>query len=153
MMFYKYLKKDTGIKRYPEMDINQDLVVCGIAFHDMEKIHEYSFDGAVVEYSDTGRFIGHTVMACNRIYAKIREISNFPKEIEDQILHIIASHAGEYDPIRLPSTLEANVVHLVDFMDSRLVHFQQEKESAEEDQVWKKDYYSDSWMFFGRKEQ
>jgi 3'-5' exoribonuclease len=140
------------MKRYPEMTINRDLVIAGIAFHDMEKMHEYDFSGTVVEYTDTGHFVGHTLMACNSIYQKIRSIEGFPKNLEDQIIHIVAAHAGEYDPIRLPSTLEANIVHLVDFLDSRLVHFQQEKEKAEPEQKWKKDYYSGNWMYFGGDE-
>ena len=131
------------------MSINKDLVICGIAFHDMEKIHEYEFDGAVIDDSNTGHFIGHTVMACNLIYEKIRHIDGFPKELEDHIIHIVAAHAGEYDPIRLPATLEANMVHLVDYLDSRLVHFQQEIDKKEDDQVWKKDYFTNSWMFLG----
>jgi 3'-5' exoribonuclease len=138
-----------AMSHYPEMSINQDLVICGIALHDMEKIHEYNFDGAVVDYSDTGHFVGHTVMACNSIYEKIRHIEGFPKQLEDHVIHIVAAHAGEYDPIRLPATLEANMVHLVDYLDSRLVHFQQEIEKKEEDQKWKKDFYTNAWMFLG----
>jgi len=136
---------------YPDMPINRDLVIAGVSFHDMEKVHEYTYDGVSIEYSDTGHFVGHTVMAMNMLYHKIRGIKDFPKDTEDQILHIVAAHAGEYDPIRLPSTLEANLVHLVDFLDSRLVHFKQEMDSAEEGQRWKKDFYGQAWMFFGNQ--
>jgi len=139
------------IDEYPEMDIDKDMVICGIAFHDMEKINEYSYDGVVIEHSDTGRFIGHTVMACNSLYAKIKEIKDFPQNLADHIIHIVAAHAGEYDPIRLPATQEATLVHLVDFLDSRLVHLQQEKDSIGPNTGWKKDYYTGNWMFFDNK--
>jgi len=136
-----------SISIYSEMNIDKDFVVAGISFHDMEKINEYSFDGVSIEYTDTGHFVGHAVMSCNSLSKAIEKINDFPKEIEDHIIHIVAAHAGEYDPIRLPSTLEANLVHLVDYLDSRLVHIQQEKEKAEEGTVWKKDYYSNSWLY------
>ncbi len=132
---------------YPEMKIDLDLVLCGIFFHDMEKIEEYTYSGATIEYSDTGHFVGHTVMACNKLYHEIRKIDNFPKMLEDKLLNIVAAHAGEYDPIRLPATLEAHMVHLVDLLDSRLVHVKQEIDATESNIRWKKDYYADGWLF------
>ena len=141
------------IDDYPEMNIDKSMVICGIAFHDMEKINEYSYDGVVIEHTDTGHFVGHTVMACNSLYARIKEIEGFPQKLTDHIIHIVAAHAGEYDPIRLPATQEATLVHLVDFLDSRLVHLQQEKESISPDVRWKKDYYTGNWMFFNNNNQ
>ena len=66
--------------------------------------------------------MGHISIGTTLIDRKILEIENFPKEMEFQLKHIILSHHGklEYGSPKRPATLEAQLVHHLDDMDSKI---------------------------------
>lgn len=99
-------------------DINIDYIISGAVLHDIGKIQEYTNDGKI---SDLGKYRDHISLGQEII-------SNFKSgiDITDRELlplyHIIASHHGklEYGSTKIPSTKEAFVVHIADYIDSHM---------------------------------
>jgi 3'-5' exoribonuclease len=62
------------------------------------------------------------VMTAQKIREKASAISGFPALLEHHITHIVLAHHGqlEYGSPKLPMTLEALLVHLIDTVDSRV---------------------------------
>jgi 3'-5' exoribonuclease len=105
---------------YPMAD--RDLLVAGALLHDIGKTRELSWDKGGFEYTDEGRLVGHLVMTAQKIREKASRIAGFPALLEQHITHLVLAHHGrlEYGSPKLPMTLEALLVHLVDEMDSRV---------------------------------
>ena len=59
--------------------------------------------------------------------------TNKDSEIVMQLLHMIASHHGkiEYGAISLPATREAEILHELDMLDSRLYQYEDEYKKIE----------------------
>ena len=137
--------------RYPEID--PEVLLLGAFLHDMGKIDELTYERDL-GYSDEGQLIGHVVMAVSMVEAKAKEAEKlsgeeFPHELLLRLKHMIVSHHGEYEfgSPKLPMTLEAIALHLLDNLDAKIY-------SA--GQILKEDVNSDSpWTSFnaamGRK--
>ncbi len=104
---------------YPVVD--RDLVLAGAFLHDIGKTKELSFDRGT-EYTDEGRLVGHLVMTSQWIHERARKIEGFPVLLEQHLVHLVLAHHGslEYGSPKVPSTLEALVVHQLDELDSRI---------------------------------
>lgn len=101
--------------------LNYDFLIFGAIFHDIGKIWELSVDEGI-KYTDRGRLVGHMTLACELIDAKAIQIEGFPLELKDILKHIILSHHGrlEYGSPKRPKFLEAQIVAMVDEMDSKI---------------------------------
>jgi len=110
---------DRVADHYPEL--NRDLVVAGIALHDLGKIEELSYQGAF-HYSTRGQLVGHIAIAVDLVRDKMKELPGFPAELRDRIEHMILAHHGklEFGSPREPMFPEALVVHYLDDLDSKL---------------------------------
>jgi 3'-5' exoribonuclease len=106
--------------------IDKDLLITGGILHDIGKIYELSYD-RVVEYSDSGRLIGHITIGLEMIDERIAAIPDFPKQKAMELRHLILSHHGalEYGSPKRPKTLEALIVHHMDDMDAKVNAFQE----------------------------
>ncbi len=104
---------------YPMAD--RDLLVAGALLHDICKVKELSYEKSF-EYTDEGRLVGHLVMTAQKIRQHASRIEGFPPLLEQHITHLVLAHHGrlEYGSPKLPMTLEALLVHLIDEMDSRV---------------------------------
>jgi 3'-5' exoribonuclease len=117
--------------------VDRDLLVAGALLHDVGKVNELSYERGEknFEYTDQGRLVGHLVMTAQKIHEKAAGIPNFPPLLELHLTHIVLSHHGqlEYGSPKLPMTLEALLVHLIDTMDSRVAAWLEvmEKDSNE----------------------
>lgn len=101
------LKKVYGEK----MSINMDFLLSGALLHDVGKILEYiEKDGEFVK-SYEGKFVRHPFSGVGLAYRE---------GIPDEILHIIAVHAGEGNG-RWRST-EGIIVHHADFINFEPLH-------------------------------
>ncbi len=102
-------------------DIDRDVLVFGCAFHDFGKIFELSFDGGF-GYTDEGRLVGHIAIATALLDRKMREIPGFPQALEFHLKHLILSHHGrlDYGSPKRPATIEAQILHHLDDMDSKI---------------------------------
>jgi len=126
---------------YPELDM--DLLLMGAFLHDAGKIDELTYDREF-GYSDAGQLIGHVVMVLSTVEDKVAESERlasdkFPDELLLRLKHIIVSHHGEYEygSPKLPMTLEAIALHLLDNLDAKLYSVAQiMKEDAGGDSAW-----------------
>lgn len=101
--------------------LNRDLLIFGAIFHDIGKVWELSYDGAL-GYTDKGRLLGHMLLACELVEKKASRILGFSEDLKDMCKHIILSHHGkmEYGSPKRPKFLEAMLVALVDDLDSKM---------------------------------
>ncbi|MDD5723090.1 MAG: HD domain-containing protein [Syntrophales bacterium] len=109
---------DLVTRHYPQ--VNRDLAMAGGILHDIGKIHELSFDGAM-DYTDEGRLVGHIVLAVEFVNTKIAEIENFPRSLALELRHILLSHHGvlEFGSPKRPKTVEALIVNFIDDLDAK----------------------------------
>lgn len=102
-------------------DLDRDILLFGAAFHDFGKIYELSYNG-MFGYTDEGRLVGHITIGATLIDRKIRQMPGFPEPLEWQLKHIVLAHHGhlEYGSPKRPHTIEAQLLHHLDDMDSKL---------------------------------
>lgn len=112
-------------KHYTFLD--RSLLIFGAIYHDIGKIYELDISEGI-HYTQSGRLVGHMVLACEMIERKADAIQDFPVDLRDVLKHIVLSHHGklEYGSPKLPMIAEAIVVAMIDDLDSRmntLFHF------------------------------
>src|SRR6266550_6640025 len=121
---------------YPQL--NLDLLVAGILFHDSGKLWENALpeNGFIMNYNERGELIGHISIGLELVNALWRRLSvenaeawkNFVPASEDvrlHLLHLIGAHHGELEfgsPVA-PKTPEAMALHYIDNLDARLEMF------------------------------
>ena len=115
-------------EHYPQLD--GDLLVTGAFLHDMGKIHELTYERDLA-YSDEGQLLGHVVIAVGVLDKKMEEAAKlsgepFPEELALRLKHMIVSHHGEYEfgSPKLPMTIEAIALHLLDNLDAKIHQFE-----------------------------
>ncbi|MHC2067139.1 3'-5' exoribonuclease YhaM family protein [Bremerella sp. T1] len=112
---------------YPQVD--EDLLVMGVLFHDIGKVDELSSDKGLA-YSDEGQLIGHLVSGVSivdRLTAEAEKLSGekFPEELALRIKHMVVSHHGklEFGSPKVPMTAEALALHYIDSLDAHMHGF------------------------------
>ncbi|HMD00930.1 MAG TPA: HD domain-containing protein, partial [Ferruginibacter sp.] len=102
-------------------NLNRDLLIFGAIFHDIGKVWELSYDGAL-GYTNKGRLLGHMLLACELVEKKASRILGFSEDLKDMCKHIILSHHGklEYGSPKRPKFMEAVLVAMVDELDSKM---------------------------------
>jgi len=101
--------------------VNRNYVVAGAILHDLCKVYELS-SGPIVDYTIEGKLVGHLVKGVELIERFSRKIPDFPYDLKLHLKHIVVSHHGEteYGSPKVPSTLEASLVHYIDYLDSKM---------------------------------
>jgi 3'-5' exoribonuclease len=121
---------------YP--DLNVDLLVAGVLFHDCGKLWENQLpeSGFVMGYDERGELVGHISIGLELVNSLWRKLSadnadawkNLMPASEDvrlHLLHLIGAHHGEQQfgsPVN-PKTPEAMALHYIDNLDARLEMF------------------------------
>ena len=121
---------------YPEL--NLDLLLAGILFHDSGKLWENALpeNGFVMSYDELGELMGHISIGLELVNALWRRLNienadawkNLAPPSEDvrlHLLHLIGAHHGEKQlgsPVE-PKTPEAMALHYIDNLDARLEMF------------------------------
>jgi 3'-5' exoribonuclease len=126
---------------YPELD--RDLLLTGIFLHDIGKVDELSYDRAFA-YTDEGQLVGHLVMGVELLGAKVEQCTElmgepFPRELHLRLKHMIVSHHGAYEfgSPKLPMTLEAIALNLLDNLDAKIHAFSREiRDDPSRDSSW-----------------
>ncbi len=117
--------------------VDRDLLLAGVILHDVAKCREFVTSplGLVTEYSVSGELLGHLVMGAQAVAEAARALGT-PEEKSLLLQHMILSHHGEPDfgaAVR-PMCAEAEMLSLIDLMDSRMEIY---KENLEETDVGK----------------
>jgi 3'-5' exoribonuclease len=104
---------------YPQLD--RDLLLVGGFLHDIGKIQEFCYD-LTIDYSDSGRLIGHMVLGLEILQDKLKTQKSFPMDQAMLLKHLILSHHGEaeFGAVKLPMTMEALMLHFTDDMDAKM---------------------------------
>lgn len=105
--------------------LDQELLICGAALHDIGKIREYKTDElGFASYSPLGQGLGHMIYGIEMIEEEAQK-GNYDKERVELLKHIIASHHGEleYGAVAKPCIPEAVFIHNIDDADAKLEMF------------------------------
>jgi 3'-5' exoribonuclease len=118
-------------------NLDRNMILAGIMFHDIGKIYELSFDVAI-DYSDAGKLIGHMSLGLMAIEKLVDKIDDFPVEKKRLLEHILLSHHGSRDfgAQMIPATVEANVIHHLDNMDAKVNTYLGTAEKNRTDSQW-----------------
>ena len=121
-------------KIYPEL--NRDLMIAGVLFHDCGKLWENSYpeDGFGQIHSRYGEMLGHIPLGIelvNKLWGDLLDSSEFEQfseakpsteDVRLHLLHLIGSHHGQLEfgsPV-LPKTPEAYALHYIDNLDAKM---------------------------------
>jgi 3'-5' exoribonuclease len=121
---------------YPEL--NLDLLLVGILFHDSGKVWENQFSetGFVMGYDELGELVGHIsigIELVNSLWQKLsvenveawKGLVPASKDVRLHLLHLIGAHHRQHEfgsPV-VPKTPEAMALHYIDDLDSKLEMF------------------------------
>ena len=121
---------------YPQL--NADLLIAGILFHDSGKLWENQFSetGFVMGYDELGELVGHISIGLEIVNSLWRKLtvenadawetySPSSEDVRLHLLHLIGSHHGQKElgsPVE-PKTPEAMALHYIDNLDSKLEMF------------------------------
>jgi 3'-5' exoribonuclease len=121
---------------YPQL--NLDLLIAGILFHDSGKLWENQFSetGFVMSYDELGELVGHISIGLelvNSLWQKLaaenagiwKGCQPPSEDVRVHLLHLIGAHHGEMEfgsPVA-PKTPEAMALHYIDNLDARLEMF------------------------------
>ncbi len=103
---------------YPHLD--RQALFAGAVCHDLGKIWELT-SGITVDYTTSGRLIGHISLLLEHIAPFIKK-SGLEPELAEHLQHLILSHHGtlEFGSPKLPATAEAIILHYADNIDAKL---------------------------------
>ncbi len=108
-------------------NLSKDLVLAGVALHDMEKLNEILSDenGMSPGYSAAGQMLGHLAMGAIVIDARCRELG-IPEEKAMMMEHMILSHhyEPEFGSPKKPLFPEAELLHYLDMIDAKMFDFE-----------------------------
>jgi 3'-5' exoribonuclease len=116
---------------------DRDLLLAGALLHDIGKVTELSYEGDGFDYTDEGRLVGHLVMTAQKIREKALRIEGFPPLLEQHLTHLVLAHHGQldYGSPKVPMTIEAQIVHAIDSLDSRIASWL-EQMAKEPNDTW-----------------
>jgi 3'-5' exoribonuclease len=116
-------------------NLNKDLVMFGVIFHDMGKIYEYDPNPGF-KRTLIGITVGHIVLV-DRIIQKSCDRLGIAPVIADQLSHMVLSHHGvlEWGSPVTPKTPEAIFLHYLDNMNAKVFGMIQALDNAKKEEV------------------
>jgi 3'-5' exoribonuclease len=101
-------------------ELNKELLLAGCVLHDLAKTVELTYP--IMGYTTHGTLLGHLPMGMLIVSEAIDRIPGFSSELRMQVLHLILAHHGrlEWGSAILPRTREAQALHMIDLLDSRM---------------------------------
>lgn len=115
-------------------NLSKDLLLTGVAIHDIEKLNEIISDkhGVSPGYSFEGQMLGHIIQGVTLIHDKCRELG-IGEEKAVLLEHMILSHhyEPEFGSPKKPLFPEAEMLHYLDVMDARMFDMEEALASVE----------------------
>jgi 3'-5' exoribonuclease len=131
---------------------DRELLLCGVALHDVGKIKSYRLVSGVSERTEVGELLDH-IFVSGSMVSNVWDAAVRPEVAAEQadeaarrkalLLHIILSHHGKFEwasPV-LPRTPEAVLVHYCDVVSSTLYACFNAIEEAPEGEAWTDNVY------------
>lgn len=112
-------------------DLDRDLVLVGVLFHDLGKLRELGAMPAN-DYTIEGRLVGHVVIGRDLLIERCAAIEGFPCDLRLLLEHMVLSHQGKKEfasPVE-PMTPEALALHFIDDLDSKINQLRASREAA-----------------------
>ena len=103
--------------------LNKDLLLAGVALHDIEKLNELNSDenGVVPEYTFEGKMLGHLVMGVASIDERCNALGiDHEKCVLMQHMALSHHYEPEYGSPKKPLFPEAEMLHYLDMTDAKL---------------------------------
>ncbi|MCP5048503.1 MAG: HD domain-containing protein [bacterium] len=147
LMDHTYSMMKVAIFCADHYELDKELLLIGVLFHDFGKVYEFSVE-PVVDMTFEGGLLGHLVIGVTKFNELTARISGFPEDLSVKIRHLIVSHHGEkeYGSPEVPKIPEAFVLHIIDLLDSKLKIVEEAVKGSET-----KGLYSDYIHTLGRR--
>ena len=130
--------------------VDRDLLLAGTVLHDVAKCREFITSplGLVTEYSVPGELLGHLVMGAQAVADAARELG-VPEQKSLLLQHMILSHHGEpeFGAAVRPMCAEAELLSLVDLIDSRMEIYSETMDETETGRFSKRVFALDKKIF------
>lgn len=134
--------------------LDRDLLIAGILLHDLGKVEELSAP-MLPEYTNKGNLLGHISIGSQLIdrVAMALDVENEEKVI--LLKHMVLSHHGkfEYGSPVLPMIPEAEVLTILDNLDSRMYMMKQSIDSTQPGTFGPRVFALENRMVYHRKEE
>ncbi len=134
-------------------NLSRDLVLAGVALHDIEKLNEIISDenGMSPGYTTKGQLLGHLTMGAIVIDARCRELG-IPEEKALMLEHMAISHHYEPDfgSPKKPVFPEAELLHYLDMVDAKMFDFEDTLSSVEPGEFSDKVFQLDNRKLYKR---
>lgn len=128
--------------------VNTSLLFAGIILHDIGKTIELS--GPILpKYTTAGKLLGH-ISIINAEVAEVCKNLGINGETAVLLQHMILSHHGQYDfgsPV-LPMTKEAELLHFIDNIDSRMTAIDKALNQIEEGEFTSRQFALEDRSFY-----
>ncbi|RWZ55233.1 3'-5' exoribonuclease YhaM [Halobacillus fulvus] len=131
---------------YPEL--NKDLLYAGVILHDIGKVRELS-NASSPSYTMEGKLIGHIPLMIEEIRKVADELQIEGEEVTI-LQHMVLSHHGkaEWGSPTPPLVREAEVLHYIDMLDSRMNMLNRALEKVEPGSFTERLYPLDQRTFY-----
>lgn len=114
--------------------INKDLLYAGVILHDLSKVDEMESTelGIVDDYTKEGKLLGHIIQGIKEIDQASLELE-IDEEVKLLLEHMILAHHyhPEYGSPKKPLIPEAELLHYIDLIDSRMYAMKKVLKDAE----------------------
>lgn len=136
--------------------VDRELLYSGIIFHDIGKLEAYISNdaGKISEFTAEGNLLGHIALGL-KILNKISTEKNSALDFETVLLveHMILSHQHDEErgSLKTPDFIEAEILHHLDFADSRISLIGQISEDLEEGEFSDTSYQLDRRRVYNHK--
>jgi len=132
--------------------IDRDLLITGCLLHDVGKVKEFSGPIAT-KYTTVGNLMGHLAIGAEIVNEAQIEL-NITSEVPMLLKHMLLSHHGqrEYGAAVLPLTKEAQLLSMIDDMDSKMIMIDKSLKLTSPGEFGEKIYGLDGRSFYKPKD-
>ena len=135
-------------------NLSKDLLLAGVAIHDIEKLNEIISDenGVSPGYSLEGKMLGHIVQGVTLIHDRCADLG-IDEEKTILLEHMILSHhyEPEFGSPRKPLFPEAEMLHYLDIVDSKMFDMEDALKGVEPGEFGEKVWTLDNRKPYKRK--